>query len=123
MQRTLDGQGQMSHAGHRRLQRTVRRMFLYSSRNYLSAFALSSLAPDGLFSRTHVHSQKHLEAALALGKGVILISVHPGPFNNLSTWLVERLPDERILTLRYSPGIKCLPLRGSPPLRAMVSVL
>lgn len=137
MRQILGSQGQMSHAGRRRLRRTVRRMFQYSSRNYLGAFALPSLDTDDLLQRVHVHGLEHLEAALALGKGVILFSAHLGPFNELVHWLaikgypttipVERLQDKRMLTLmldlRRSQGINFLPLGGSAPLREVFSAL
>lgn len=137
MRQILGSQGQMNHTGRRRLRRTVRRMFHYSSRNYLGAFTLSSLETDDLLRRVHVHGLEHLEAALAFGKGVILFSAHLGPFNELIHWLairgypttvpVERLHDERILALmlnlRRSQGVNFLPLGGSPPLRALFSAL
>ncbi|HEU5381203.1 MAG TPA: hypothetical protein VFV38_37740, partial [Ktedonobacteraceae bacterium] len=60
MRQVFDSQGQMSHIGRQHLRRTVRRMFQYSSRNYLSAFALPSLKTDDLLRRVHVHGLEHL---------------------------------------------------------------
>ncbi len=137
MRHIFGSRGQMNHAGRRQLRRTVRRMFQYSLRNYLDAFALPSLKTDDLLHRVYVHGLEHLEAALAFGKGVILFSAHLGPFNELVHWLairgypttipVERLQDERILTLmldlRRGQGINFIPLGGNTPLRALFSAL
>lgn len=137
MRQIFGSQGQKNQTCRRQLRRTVRRMFQYSSRNYLDAFLLPSLETDDLLRRIHIHGLEHLKAALAFGKGVILFSAHLGPFNELIHWLaisgypttvpVERLHDERILmlmlNLRRSQGINFIPLGGSAPLRALFSAL
>lgn len=130
-------QRKVNHADCQQLRRAVRRLFCYSVRNYLDAFALPALEKEAFLHRVSVHGLEHLDAALALGKGVILFSAHLGPFNELVHWLalngypttipVEHLKDERILKLmldlRRSHGINFIALGGSAPLRALLAAL
>lgn len=137
IQRVLHFQHPLPPPDHQQVQRTVRRLFHWSVRNYLDACTLPTLEADALLRRVTVHGLEHLDAALALGKGVVLFSAHLGPFNELVHWLalngypttipVEHLKDERLLKLllqlRRSHGINFLPLGGSAPLRALLSAL
>jgi KDO2-lipid IV(A) lauroyltransferase len=127
-----------TRAGRRRLRKTVLSMFRYNVRNYLEALYLPPTKPEVIQRELQdITGEEHLEEALARGKGVILISVHLGPFNNLTQWFtvngynvtipVERLKDERMLdlmlSLRRRPGVNFTPLGGSVPLRAMIAAL
>lgn len=126
-----------TRAGRRRLRRTVRGIFQNSVRNYLEVFSLPYVQPEWIERTIHIDGVEHLEAALALGKGVILFSAHLGPFDYLAQWLsvrgyqttipVEHLKDERMLNLmlrlRRSKGVHFIPLGGSAPLRTIIQAL
>lgn len=137
MTHVLGTQVLATRAGRKRLRRTVRGMFQQSLKNYLVAFSLPYLRPETLLRNIHVHDIEHLNAALALGKGVIIFSAHLGPFEHLAHWLafkgysttipVEHLKDERMLDLmlklRRSHGVNFISLGGSAPIRALFSAL
>ncbi len=127
-----------TYAGRGRLRRTVRGVFYNSVHNYLEMFSLPYMRPEWIMSRIVTEgTEENLEAALAVGKGVILFSAHLGPFDYLAQWLsikgyqvtipVERLKDQRILDLilklRNSQGIHFTPLGGSTALRAVIRAL
>src|SRR6266487_1972648 len=126
-----------TRAGPRRLRRTVQQMFQNNVRNYLDVFSLPYTQPETILSRTHIEGVEHLEAALSLGKGVIIFSAHLGPFNYLAQWIsikgykitipVERLKDQRMLDLmlklRSSKGVQFVPLGGSAPMRTIIKAL
>lgn len=126
-----------TRVGRKRLRRTVRGMFRQSLNNYLVAFSLPYLKPETLLHNVQVYDIEHLDAALALGKGVIIFSAHLGPFEYLAHWLalkgysltipVEHLKDERMLDLmlklRRSHGVNFISLGGSTPIRALFSAL
>lgn len=62
-------------AGRRRLERMVSRHF---GRVTLDALRLQRLAPGQLMAEVAVRGRDHLEEALALGRGVFLLSAHIG---------------------------------------------
>jgi len=134
----LAGQALATRAGRKKLRRTVRKMFLYSARNYLEALRLPYLKPEDVEKRiTQKEGLEHLDAALAQGKGAIIITAHFGPFEYVAQWFVvnnyaltipvERLKDERMLELtvklRSGQGVQFVPLGGSGAVRAMISTL
>ncbi len=127
-----------THAGRRRLRRTVRGVFKNSARNYLEMFFLPHTRPEWVVKHLDIgDTEQHLAAALALGRGVILFSAHLGPFEYLAQWFsakgyqvtipVERLKDQRMLDLvtrlRSSQGIHFTPLGGSTVLRTIIQAL
>jgi lauroyl/myristoyl acyltransferase len=138
MQHVLGPQVQSTPAGRRTLRRTVRKMFRYSARNYLEALYLPNLKREELLSRlTYRGGLEHPDAALAQGKGVVLLSIHSGPFEYIVQWFafqnysltipVEHLKDKRMfelaLKLRGRQGLQFVPLGGSAPLRSMIQAL
>jgi phosphatidylinositol dimannoside acyltransferase len=133
----LGAETPVTRAGRRQLRNTVRVIFQNSARNYLEVFFLPYLQPETMLRHLDVEGLEHFEAALALGKGVIIFTAHLGPFNYLVQWLsikgyqsiipVERLQDQRmldlILKLRGSQGIHFIPLGGSAALRPIIQAL
>ena len=134
----LGPQVQSTRDGRKKLRRTVRKMFLYSARNYLETLRLPHLKPEEILNRIkHKEGLEHLDAALAQGKGAIIFTAHFGPFEYLAQWFVfnnyaltipvEHLKDERMLELmvklRSGQGVQFVPLGGSAAVRAMISTL
>ena len=127
----------VTRAGRRQLRKTVRGIFQNSARNYLEVFFLPYMRPETMLRHLDVEGLEYLEAALALGKGVILFTAHLGPYNYLAQWLsiksyqsiipVEHLKDQRILDLmlklRSSQGVHFIPLGGSAALRSIIQAL
>jgi KDO2-lipid IV(A) lauroyltransferase len=128
---------QHTPAGRRRLRRVVRGMFRSSVLNYLEAFTLPRIDPQAVINRIDTEGLAFLDEALALGKGVILISAHFGPFEYMAQWFaakgyplvipVEKLQDERMLRLmvqlRGSHGVQFLPLEGTNAVRSLFLAL
>lgn len=126
-----------TRSSRRQLRRSVRGIFRNSARNYLEIFYLPYTRPQQIMDHLDIRGLEHLEAALALGKGVILVSVHLGPFEYLVHWVaikgyqmtvpVERLKDQRMLDLmlklRSSHGIHFIPLGGTAPMRSIIQAL
>lgn len=134
----LTGQTLATRTGRKKLRRIVRKIFLYSAQNYLEALRLPYLKPAEVEKRiTEKEGLEHLDAALAHGKGAILITAHFGPFEYVAQWFVvnnysltipvEHLKDERMLELmvklRSGQGVQFVPLGGSTAVRAMISTL
>jgi lauroyl/myristoyl acyltransferase len=123
--------------GRRKLRHAVQAMFRNNVLNYLTTFSLSSRKPSRILSELHIEGREHLDAALARGKGVIISSMHIGPFNYLFQWValsgydltipVERLGDPRMLALitdlRSKHGTHILPLQGSASMRMIFQKL
>ncbi len=101
------------------------------ARYWREAFRLPSMDHAALGSRLSVQQVENLEAALARGKGVILVLPHSGNWDMAGVWLVqnngrfatvaERLKPEslfeRFVAYRESLGFEVFPLTGGeqPP--------
>lgn len=123
--------------GRRKLRYTVQAMFCNNVLNYLTMFSLAAHKPTRILRELHIEGREHLDAALACGKGVILSSMHIGPFNYLFQWIalsgydltipVEHLKDPRMLdlitSLRGKHGTHILPLQGSSSMRMVFQKL
>uniref|UniRef100_A0A831TJA6 Lipid A biosynthesis acyltransferase n=1 Tax=Thermorudis peleae TaxID=1382356 RepID=A0A831TJA6_9BACT len=62
-------------------QRQAARVFITATMNYYDLVRLRSVDRDRLTELIEVHGWPHLEAALARGKGVIVLSAHLGNFS------------------------------------------
>ena len=127
----------VTRAGRRQLRKTVRVIFQNNVRNYLEVFFLPYMQPETMLRHFDIQGVEYLDAALAMGKGVILFTAHLGPFNSMIHWLsikgyqatvpVERLQDQRMLDLmlklRRSQGVHFMPLGGSAALRSIIQAL
>lgn len=133
----LGTQVQETRAGRKRLRRTVQGMFVTNIRNYLELLTLPSLSSEEILHNIDIKGWEHLNAALALGKGVIIFVAHQGPFDYTIqdmgikgfdvTIPVERLEDQRMLNLmldlRRSHGVHYVPLTGNTAMRTIIQKL
>jgi lauroyl/myristoyl acyltransferase len=120
-----------------RTQHIVRRVFCNCIRNYLDLLALPVVTRQEIVANLDVKGVENLEAALALGRGVVLFSAHLGPFEYLPVWFfargyrmvipVEKLRDERMLQLmvdlRRRNGADFVPVDGPKAIRTMYDAL
>jgi lauroyl/myristoyl acyltransferase len=78
----LDNMGHVLPKASRRLRRVLaRRIIRNVVKNYYDVIRLPTMTPDSLERTITVHGIGHLDKALAVGKGVIIISGHIGNFN------------------------------------------
>ncbi|WP_460719723.1 phosphatidylinositol mannoside acyltransferase [Nocardia heshunensis] len=101
------------------------------ARYWREAFRLPSMDQAALGKQLHVAGSEHIDAALAQGKGVLLVLPHSGNWDMAGVWLVqnhgpfstvqERLKPEslfeRFIEYRASLGFEVFPLTGGeqPP--------
>lgn len=71
------------------VQRVVRRVFRASSRNFADMLRVPSLSPEALMGGVTVtdESWQHLDAAVAHGRGVVLVTAHFGAFDSVGQLL------------------------------------
>ncbi|HEY7350914.1 MAG TPA: lysophospholipid acyltransferase family protein [Ktedonobacterales bacterium] len=119
------------------LRRAVRNVFGNSILNYVDFFRLSTVSAAELADYWEVSGLEHLDAALAKGRGCILISGHLGNFDyamrhfiNLGytiTVTQERLKPERlhelVMQARSTPGVHWAPVDSASGLRQLFSAL
>jgi phosphatidylinositol dimannoside acyltransferase len=110
------------------LERVVRRNFASYGRYWVEAFRLEDLGRERLRGRLELEGGKHLDAAVAAGRGVILATPHLGNWDAGGAWLaavgypvtvvVERLRPEalydRFASWRRALGMELLPLDDGP---------
>src|SRR5579859_1537224 len=67
--------------------RAVRGVFRHLALNYLDFFRGRRLSPDSVIASLHIEGQEKLEAAVARGRGVILLGTHLGNFEQAASRL------------------------------------
>jgi KDO2-lipid IV(A) lauroyltransferase len=109
-----------------RVNRLAKATFNYVAYNYYDLFRLPALDPEHVKAMVQVEGWENVEAALSLGKGVVMTSAH---FGNIEVVLYAMLmrglsitiPAERIeppelydylSALRMSQGLKIIPIDG-----------
>jgi lauroyl/myristoyl acyltransferase len=123
--------------GRRKLRKTVRQMFQHNVRNYIEVCVLSRHTEAKHKRMAKEYGFEHLDAGLALGKGLIVFTAHYGPFDFIIqsgsyhhfdvTAPVEPLKDQRLLDLmlklRGSQGIHFVPLGSTNTMRTILRAL
>jgi KDO2-lipid IV(A) lauroyltransferase len=112
--------------GRKPTRQLVRLVFRHGARNYYDTFLIPTLGPDELRGLVQVEGWSQLEAALAAGKGAIMVGVHLSSValcgqivaarGHSITTVTEAAdpPDlnEFLLRLRSGGGVRALPLGG-----------
>ena len=75
-------------AGDRR--RATRRTFANMLSAAVDLWRLPSLRPGELDALVGVEGREHLEAAVAMGRGVIVVTAHLGPYELAGAWLAHQ---------------------------------
>jgi KDO2-lipid IV(A) lauroyltransferase len=113
-------------ASEEQLEATVHRACVNIMKGHYDLFRLSRLSLDEIVAITRVEGREHMDAALAQGKGAILISAHfgnvdimaqiPPAFGIPISGAVEHIQPERlfkyILGLRTRHGVRMIPSDG-----------
>lgn len=87
------------------LEEQVREVFQRAGANLLGGFGFVRMRPDRLARHMRIDGVEHLSAALAQGKGVIILLAHMGPWEALNqlTGLVRAQGIEATLGAMYRP--------------------
>ncbi|GAC1449347.1 MAG: hypothetical protein PVSMB4_07420 [Ktedonobacterales bacterium] len=115
----------------------MRGVFRHLALNYLDFFRGRHLSPDSVIASLHIEGQEKLEAAVARGRGVILLGTHLGNFEQAASRLgvigfpvtvpVERLKPERLFQLvcrlRSHHHLRMVPADTTEGLREMYAAL
>lgn len=116
--------------------RQVRGVFRHGARNYYDTFTIPSLTAEDILSLVAVDGWHHLDAALAAGKGAILLGVHLSSVALAGqavaargyrvTSVAERVEppelNELLLRLRSGGGVRVLSL-GPDLIKELLAVL
>ncbi|MBI4506845.1 MAG: lysophospholipid acyltransferase family protein, partial [Chloroflexi bacterium] len=119
-----------------RLRQAVRGVFRTAALNYLALFRLPALSSAAVAARVSIRHVERLHAALAGGKGVVVVTAHLGPFDAVTHLAAAlRLPvmvpvepieppalRDFVTRLRATHGMRFLPL-GTAVLREAVRAL
>ena len=68
------------------LDRAVRAAFRSYARYWVEAFRAADIAPDVIDARTTTEGFEHLDAALELGRGVVVLLAHHGSWDTAARW-------------------------------------
>lgn len=118
------------------VRRAARGVFRTAALNYLDLFRLRALARTAVLARTSMRHAERLHAAVAAGRGVIVVTAHVGPFDAVAqlalvlglrlTVPVEPIEPpalrDLVTRLRASHGVRYAPL-GVATLREIVRAL
>jgi len=121
----------------RRLRRAVRGVFMHAALNYADLLRLQGISPTSVQDSLTVFGLELANAALAAGKGLVVVTPHLGNFDYAVQWVsshgyrmtipVERIePRERFelfLSLRRAMGVEYVPADTTEGLRAMLRAL
>ncbi len=116
-----------AQANQAEIDRRTRATFNYILYNYFDLFRLPALDPSAVAQLVSVTGWEHVEAALAHGRGLVMVSAHLGNievvlYAILLRGLAITIPVERleppelfdyICRLRMSHGLKLIPIDGS----------
>jgi len=111
-------------ASPERLQEIARQVFRNQARNYYDLFRVPSLTPEQLEHLVTMHGWEHVEEALSVGKGLIIVSAHFGNLEVVAqafvlrgypvTVVAEHIRPEKLyqylVYLRGCKGIKIIPI-------------
>jgi KDO2-lipid IV(A) lauroyltransferase len=120
-----------------RRHRAVRGVFGHLALNYLDLFRVHRLGPSQALAGWHIDGQEYFDAALAEGRGVIVVAAHLGNFEQAAARLaamgapvvlpVERLEPDRLFALvcalRTFHGIRPVPVDRPEGLRELLAAL
>ena len=120
-----------------RCAQAVRGVFQHLALNYLDLFRVPSRPPAAIARDLRVEGHEALDAALARGRGVVLLAAHLGNFEEAAayvgdlgtpvTLLVERLRPERLFALvrglRSHHGVRAVPADSTETLRELFAAL
>lgn len=134
VERNLAG---LPHLADDEIKKAVKTIFRCSVLNYIDLFRLPKTPIEEVDKRLKVHRTEYLEAALARGKGVIMVTSHIGNFDYAIQWLIAHgytatIPVENIRpvklfnlvkNLRASKGIHFVPVDSSESMRTIVKTL
>jgi KDO2-lipid IV(A) lauroyltransferase len=113
-------------ASQAQIHRLARATFDYVAYNYYDLFRLPTLSPTQVKAIVRVEGWENVEAALSLGKGVVMTSAHFGNIEVVLYAMLRRglsitIPAERVeppelydylSALRMSQGLKIIPVDG-----------
>lgn len=105
----------------------VRAAFRMQAYNYFDLFRLPAMSAEEVAARLNIEGWENLEAAIACGKGVVLVSVHYGNIDVVmqvlglrgikATLVAEHLKPEKlyryVTSIRAGHGATIIPVNGS----------